>query len=64
VPASEDVEYRRVSTEARLASVAGELMSTLVLVPGHPQFGPFYLTQVGWGHLRHHEYRRGPADVM
>lgn len=41
--ATEDIEGRRVSTEEKLASYIRTLLSTLVLTPGHPEHGPFYI---------------------
>ena len=34
---------RRVHTEAQLAEFVRNLLSTLVMVPGHPDHGPFYI---------------------
>lgn len=43
---ADKVEYKRVHSEARLASFLRMFWSTLVIVPGHPEHGPFYLVQV------------------
>lgn len=45
VPAQEEIEGKRVHTEDRLASFLKSLLSTLVLAPGHPDHGPFYIVQ-------------------
>ncbi len=45
VPPMEEFEYKRKHTEARLASFLKGFWSTLVVVPGHPDYGPFYLVQ-------------------
>lgn len=42
---ADKVEYKRVHSEARLASFLRMFWSTLVIVPGHPEHGPFYLVQ-------------------
>jgi len=46
VSPTEEVEYKRTPTEGRLASMLHYFTSTLVLVPGHPEYGPFYLVKV------------------
>jgi len=45
VPTHEEIDYKRVSTEARLATFLRSFLSFLVVVPGHPTHGPFYLIQ-------------------
>lgn len=44
-PTHEEIESRRVHTEDRLASYLRSLLSTLVVAPGHPEHGPFYIVQ-------------------
>jgi len=45
VPPYEDVDGKRVHTEDRLCSFVRSLLSTLVIAPGHPDHGPFYIVQ-------------------
>ena len=45
MPPNEEFEGKRVHTEQRLAQYLSSLLSTLVLVPGHPDHGPFYIVQ-------------------
>ena len=45
VPTTEEVDYKRVSTEPRLATFLRSFLAFLVIVPGHPSHGPFYLVQ-------------------
>jgi len=45
MPPNEEVDGKRVHTETRLAAYLSSLLSTLVLVPGHPDHGPFYIVQ-------------------
>lgn len=44
-PAYEEVDCKRVHMEEKLASFVRELLSTLVVAPGHPDHGPFYIVQ-------------------
>ena len=46
VSPSEEVDYKRTPTEGRLAIILYSFISTLVVVPGHPEYGPFYLVKV------------------
>lgn len=43
MPTHEDVNGKRVHTEEKLAELLRELLSTLVVAPGHPEHGPFYV---------------------
>lgn len=45
IPASEEIDYKKVHTEKRLLPLLKKFLSLLVVVPGHPQHGPFYLLQ-------------------
>lgn len=45
MPPSEEVDGKRQHTEGTLATYLSSLLSTLVLVPGHPDHGPFYIVQ-------------------
>ena len=45
VPAFEEIDGKRVHTEERLCTYLRSLLSTLVLAPGHPDHGPFYIVQ-------------------
>jgi hypothetical protein len=45
VPSHEEIDGKRVHTEDRLASFVKFLLGTLVVVPGHPEHGPFYIVQ-------------------
>ena len=40
---TESADRRKLHSEAQLASFIRNLLSTLVLVPGHPDHGPFYI---------------------
>ena len=44
-PTHEEIDARRVHTEDRLASYLRTLLATLVVAPGHPEHGPFYIVQ-------------------
>jgi hypothetical protein len=45
VPTHEEIDGKRVSTEAKLATIVRQLLSILVVAPGHPEAGPFYIVQ-------------------
>lgn len=45
VPAYEEVEGKRYHTEEKLALSVRSLLGFLVVVPGHPEHGPFYIVQ-------------------
>jgi len=45
VPLTEVCEYRNVNTEPRLASLLCSFVGLLIVVPGSPEHGPFYLVQ-------------------
>merc|ERR1711924_392967 len=45
VPEMEEVDSRLVSTETRLVSFLKCFCAALVVVPGHPEHGPFYLVR-------------------
>ena len=45
VPTHEELEGKRVHTEEKLASFLKYLLSTLLVTPGHPEHGPFYIVQ-------------------
>ena len=45
MPAYEEIDGKRVHTEERLSAFLRSLLSTLVLAPGHPDHGPFYIVQ-------------------
>ena len=45
MPASEDIDGKRYNTEEHLSSYLRSLLALLVLVPGHPDHGPFYIVQ-------------------
>ena len=44
-PAFEEVDSKRVHTEDRLLCYLRSLLATLVVAPGHPEHGPFYIVQ-------------------
>jgi hypothetical protein len=45
VPPFEEIDYKKIPTEKRLLPLIQKFISLLVMVPGHPQHGPFYLLQ-------------------
>jgi hypothetical protein len=45
LPAFEEIEGKRVHSEEKVASNIRYLLSTLVLTPGHPEHGPFYIVK-------------------
>eukprot|EP00937_MAST-01D_sp_MAST-1D-sp2_P005489 g5489.t1 len=45
VPPTEEIDYKPQSTEPRLVQFIQQFCSALVMVPGHPQHGPFYLVR-------------------
>lgn len=45
VPPYEELDNKRVHTEEKLCNYLLSLLSTLVVVPGHPEHGPFYIVQ-------------------
>eukprot|EP00601_Ochromonadales_sp_CCMP2298_P014801 CAMPEP_0173217416 /NCGR_PEP_ID=MMETSP1142-20121109/486_1 /TAXON_ID=483371 /ORGANISM="non described non described, Strain CCMP2298" /LENGTH=535 /DNA_ID=CAMNT_0014144999 /DNA_START=91 /DNA_END=1696 /DNA_ORIENTATION=- len=45
LPPFTEVSGRRVHCEERLAPLLLNLLSTLVVAPGHPEHGPFYIVQ-------------------
>ena len=45
MPPMEEVDGKYLHTEGRLAVYLCSLLSLLVLVPGHPDHGPFYIVQ-------------------
>ena len=45
VPASEEIDYKMVATEPKLVAFIKQFCAALVMVPGHPQHGPFYLVR-------------------
>ena len=45
VPAFEETDGKRVHSEEKLSLFVKSLLSTLVVVPGHPEHGPFYIVQ-------------------
>jgi hypothetical protein len=45
MPSHEEIEGKRVHTEERLSVFLRSLLSTLVITPGHPEHGPFYIVQ-------------------
>lgn len=42
-PTTEEFDGKKASTEAKLTSFLGAFLGLLVVVPGSPEFGPFYL---------------------
>ena len=42
-PTTEEFDGKKVATEAKLTSYLGAFLGLLVVVPGSPEFGPFYL---------------------
>jgi hypothetical protein len=45
VPAFEEVDGKRYHTEEKVALLVRSLLGFLVVVPGHPEHGPFYIVQ-------------------
>ena len=45
MPSHEEIEGKRVHTEEKLSVFLRSLLSTLVVTPGHPEHGPFYIVQ-------------------
>lgn len=45
IPPYEEVDGKRVHTEDKLATFVKSLLGTLVVTPGHPEHGPFYIVQ-------------------
>ena len=45
MPLTEEVDYKKFSTEPKLASLLCSFLGLLVVVPGSPEHGPFYLVQ-------------------
>lgn len=45
IPPHEEIEGKRVHSEERLATFVKALLGTLVVTPGHPEHGPFYIVQ-------------------
>lgn len=45
VPAFEEVDGKRCATEEKVALLVRGLLGFLVVVPGHPEHGPFYIVQ-------------------
>ena len=45
LPPVEEIEGRRVHSEEKVASNIRFLLSVLVLTPGHPEHGPFYIVK-------------------
>jgi hypothetical protein len=45
VPATQEIDGKRVHVEERMAMFIRSLLATLVVVPGHPEHGPFYIAQ-------------------
>jgi hypothetical protein len=45
VASHEEIDGKRVHTEEKLATFVKSLLGTLVVVPGHPEHGPFYIVQ-------------------
>jgi len=45
MPTHEEIDSKRVHTEERLSVFLRSLLSLLVVAPGHPEHGPFYIVQ-------------------
>jgi len=45
VPTHEEVDGKKIHTEEKLSIYLRSLLSTLVVAPGHPEHGPFYIVQ-------------------
>ena len=45
MPSHEVIDHKRVPTENKLIDYIQALMSTFIVVPGHPEHGPFYLVK-------------------
>ena len=43
MPAYEEIDGRRLHTEEKLAAFTKSLLSSLIVAPGHPDHGPFYI---------------------
>jgi len=55
VPATQEVQAKRVSTEEDLVSFLRSFASFLLVFPGHPEYGPFYLVKALLAHLQQYE---------
>jgi hypothetical protein len=45
MPAYDEIDGKRIHTEEKLSIFLRSLLSTLVIAPGHPEHGPFYIVQ-------------------
>ncbi len=45
MPTHDEIDSKRVHTEEKLSIYLRSLLSTLVIAPGHPEHGPFYIVQ-------------------
>ena len=45
MPPTEEIDGKHLHTEEKLLSVVKQLLSFLVLAPGHPEHGPFYVVK-------------------
>ena len=45
VPTHEEVDGKKIHTEEKMSVYLRSLLSTLVVAPGHPEHGPFYIVQ-------------------
>ncbi len=45
MPATEDIDGKVVHTEEKLGGIIRQLLSLLVIAPGHPEHGPFYVVK-------------------
>jgi hypothetical protein len=43
LPPTEEIDGKKISTEDKLVSFVNNLLAFLVVVPGHPEHGPFYI---------------------
>lgn len=45
MPSSEEIDGKVVHTEDKLLNIVRQLLSLLVIAPGHPEHGPFYVVK-------------------
>lgn len=45
VPTHEEIDGKKIHTEEKMSVYLRSLLSTLVVAPGHPEHGPFYIVQ-------------------